>query len=471
MKKLLSLILVAILALSLFAACTQPADTQAPTTDAPADTEAQSEAEAEPVEMETITVWSNSGGTKDQFTAIIDNYNETTGKEKGIFIEYTVYGSDYNTVAENALATDQGADIIQLASSLWHQALANGHLAYLEDFEGSDEFIAEREEYLRPSNYHEGKLVQVPFSSSTIKMVYNKDLFVAAGIVDDNGEAMPPKTWDDVVEYAKLITDPAKNTYGIALPMAWGAYYNFELFRPFVGSVGNTQWNSATGQFDFTAMTPAFEFLQQIAEDKTYFPGAESLDNDAARAQFSAGLVGMKMAASWDVGVFNTQFPVEGEWGVCPIPVLDENDAYKEYAEITSMFSITNTGKDKNADKVFEVYKWLHSDEVLTELYKQSAFLPYSTEIVEMAGEFESAIGWQEFADTSNSYFYASMPSVSPEGLTFQDVTMQVFQGGISIEDAVADLDERYNAQLAADIESGKVNIDTYMDTNTPVAR
>ena len=65
-----------------------------------------------------------------------------------------------------------------------------------------------------------------------------------------------------------------------------------------------------------------------IKEDGSYMPGVESLTNDAARAKFGAGGIGMKVAGSFDYGVLTEQFPAQIEWGVAPYPVADENDTY-----------------------------------------------------------------------------------------------------------------------------------------------
>jgi multiple sugar transport system substrate-binding protein len=43
--------------------------------------------------------------------------------------------------------------------------------------------------------------------------IYNKDLFRAAGL-DPN---RPPKDWDELLEYAQKLTDPAKRQYGYAI--------------------------------------------------------------------------------------------------------------------------------------------------------------------------------------------------------------------------------------------------------------
>ncbi|MEO2005952.1 MAG: extracellular solute-binding protein, partial [Candidatus Poribacteria bacterium] len=48
----------------------------------------------------------------------------------------------------------------------------------------------------------EGKIYAIPNSTDDRVLFYNKDLLIAAGYVDDAGEAVPPRTWAELKEYA-----------------------------------------------------------------------------------------------------------------------------------------------------------------------------------------------------------------------------------------------------------------------------
>ena len=50
-----------------------------------------------------------------------------------------------------------------------------------------------------------------------------------------------------------------------------------------------------------------------------------------------------------------------------------------------------------------------------------------------------------------------------PYGLKFQDVMLEVIYGNITYEEAVADLNERYNAAVAAAKEDPDINMDMYI--------
>ena len=64
-----------------------------------------------------------------------------------------------------------------------------------------------------------------------------KDLFKKNGLVDENGEAKAPTTWEEVREYAKICTNLEAKEYGIALPLKWGGYASWDLLMPFFSLV------------------------------------------------------------------------------------------------------------------------------------------------------------------------------------------------------------------------------------------
>ncbi len=462
MKRFLSVIVTLSMFLLLMYGCAdQPASTTSQQEDTSTPTSASEDESVS--EVETILVWSGSGHARDLFTAEIDAYNNSQGKEDGIFIQFESFGSDYNQMAEVALSSGQAAPIMQYPPASTPGAIEKGQLVPLDTLPGMEDMLEKYAPYIKEQSHaYDGVVYGVPFNTNTIKLVYNKDLFVAAGIVDENGEAMPPKTWAEVAEYAKLLTDPASKTYGIALPMKWSAYFDWELIQPFAASTGALHFDYETGEFDFENIRPALEFLTQIRDDNSYFPGPESLDNDPARAQFSEGRIGMKLAASWDVGVYNDQFPAQIEWGVAPIPLVSEDSQYVEWSESVAFWKLSSTVNDYNLEKVATVYKFLNSDEILIKAYEQGKFIPYSDELIAQANVTEAKNGWAEFAD-GKILAYPRVPSVTVEGSVYTEEMMKIFAGSVSIDEAIADLDTRYNAALESAVADGRINIDNFI--------
>lgn len=345
-----------------------------------------------------VEIWSNFANSKTTFNRLVQEFNDTTGKEKGIKIIYEVKEGDLNKTLELAEASGKTPDI---ASSYSKSKATDGIILPLNDFEGADEFL-KRYEHLHKTGWGsvDGKSYVVPFSSTTFGLIYNKDMFKAAGIVDENGEAKPPKTWAEVREYAKKLTNAENREYGIVFPMKWSSWVTSDIIDSSMPAVGTSGFDPITGKYDYTPFKPVFDTILGMKEDGSVYPGAESLDNDPARARFSEGGIGMKFGYSWDVGVFNDQFPAQIDWGVAELPVMNENEKYKQQLSFSGLFTIYNKAtENKDRNKVFEVYKWLHSDEVMTELYLNGLHLPPVDGMLLEEGGDNLPKGWKEFAN------------------------------------------------------------------------
>jgi multiple sugar transport system substrate-binding protein len=65
--------------------------------------------------------------------------------------------------------------------------------------------------------------------TDTRTLVWNKDMFKASGLDPEN----PPKTWGELREYAKRLTDPAKDIWGFGFP-AFASEGSLDMWYPFV---------------------------------------------------------------------------------------------------------------------------------------------------------------------------------------------------------------------------------------------
>ena len=318
---------------------------------------------------------------------------------------------------------------------------SNGWAKAIEDVEGGKEFLeANYQGMLKPIvHQYNGKTYTLPYEFLPIKLAYNKDLFKKAGIVDANGEAKPPKTWKEVVEYAKKITEAGDGVeYGYGFTYAWGYGFRRLLCKAYVPSVGHMWFDHRTGKYDFSAFAPAFEYLLQMKKDGSLFPGPESIHIDPIRAQFAEGRIGMMTAPAYDVGVYNDQFPAKCDWSVCDLPVDDPNaPRYKEPALERAHFGMSSKVSEEREQAVFEVYKWLFSDKHMASLYEECAFIPYKAEIIEMAGEPKQKVGWKEFSgnlDMSYGVFPLPDSMITIDGKAYNEVMESIFIGQVSIK-------------------------------------
>ena len=386
MTKATSLVLGLALSAGLLTGCGTTSENTVETTGMADGTETISETisetiTAEPVEVSTVTWWSGDSHNKDLMEKLIKDFNETTGREKGINIEYKVIGGDGAAQAvELALKSGAGPDLFTKGDT--NVMAQEGTILAIEDLPGGDEILATYGDAIPYSFTSGGKTYRVPVGATTRGLVYNKDMFKAAGIVDENGEAKPPVTYEELREDAKKLTDESARKYGIIFPLKWGAWFDSD-----VGSNAAQQtteflyYNYDKGEYDYSGMKPVVEAMAGIYSDGSVYPGADSVDNDSARALFAEGMIGMKFAYSFDVGVLTDQFPAKCDWGVAPLPALDENERYSQYM-VYNESPFINAKTEVPLEKIAEVYKFIVSDEVAIERYKAGYDIPWNWDIV-----------------------------------------------------------------------------------------
>lgn len=391
-----------------------------------------------------VSYWSPDTGSKAIMDPLIEEYNNTIGKEKGIKIEYKAL-ADYGQQIDLALESGVGPDIFKSVNSVMHGA--KGYTIPLEDIEGGQELLDQYEGFMYPGYFIDtvtGKHYSVPLGITTYGLVYNKDMFVKAGIVDENGEAKPPTTYAEMRECAKKLTNPAKKEYGIVYPEKWAGWFGSDVQNLVPASTGtNNGYDPVTGEYDYSAYVSSMQLIIDMKKDGSVYPGGESLDNDPARARFAEGGIGMKFAASYDVAVFNSQFPCKFDWGVAPLPVEDADNCYRQLMGAGGVGSINSQQSTRDKlDKVFEVYKWLQSSELAKVCYAKGVSLPFRESDLEGVEVEEGLKGWEDFANIMKVSTFApteTRKSSSPGSKSLLSIFLEeIYTGKITPEEGCA---------------------------------
>ncbi len=86
---------------------------------------------------------------------------------------------------------------------------------YIKNWKLKNQFYSAMWSFNRFNNRYYG--VPVATVSSVMTLWYRKDLFKKAGIVDSNGNPVPPRNWQELVEYGKRLTVPSEHQYGYGI--------------------------------------------------------------------------------------------------------------------------------------------------------------------------------------------------------------------------------------------------------------
>ena len=354
-------------------------------------------------DVTAVTVWTGNGHDKAFLNEKISEWNETEGKKAGIRIDYAVQEGSMNEKLDLAFINGTAPDLF--AGGNMNKMMENDQIIAIEELPGGDALVERFSEYIMDGRHSiDGKTYCLPKTTTTYGLIYNKQMFKDAGLVDENGEPTPPKTLDELREYAKILTDESKRQYGIIFPGKFGAWYSDDVMKMASASCGFVDgYNPATGKFDFSAQGAVMKTIMGVKADGSYYPGVENLDNDPARARFGDGGIGMKTAASYDFGVLTEQFPAKIEWGVAPFPVADENNKHLQYQNNGGYLKINKASVDKiGAEKLMKVFEWFHSEELMIEAYKNGIDIPVDWDLVKDVEIDDSLANWKSFAEIAS---------------------------------------------------------------------
>lgn len=348
--------------------------------------------------FKTATVWSGNSHSKLVLSQLVDEFNKTRGQELKVKIDYIVKEGDSANSIDLAYETGEEPDFC--SSGSLEKLSEEGKIVAIDDMPGGEEFLAEYNENDYANFTVNGKAYKVPYGATTQGLIYNKDMFKKYGIVDENGEAKPPKTLAEVREYAKIMTNPAEREYGIIVPLGNQWLYGTDVLGVAKASCNTREYDWVKGEYDFSSHKPVLDMYQGIKDDGSFFPGADNMDNDAARAQFALGKIGMKFGASYDVGVYNDQFPAKCDWGVAPLPTVNEGERYKAELASGGFLVINKKAVDNLGEELaMEIFKFFHDDDMMTELYKQGMEIPCKQSIIDSVTLENAKHGWKEFSD------------------------------------------------------------------------
>ncbi|MHB8130832.1 MAG: ABC transporter substrate-binding protein [Mobilitalea sp.] len=413
------------------------------------ETEAYNENQNKKVIMEKIRVWSDNAHEKELRLQQIEKFNNTIGKEKGIEIEYTIYGTNYQDTIKIAAQNGEGPELFRPTGAFLTDFVKKGYLVPITELPGGEELVAKYEGSL-VNNQHifDGNIYTLPYNLTTYKFIVNDDLFEEAGIKEY------PKTWEEVREMAKLITSASKGkAYGWVIGLRSSWMISTYLTRSNGTNVGHVGFNHEIMQFEYSAFAPVIESIKGMIDDGSLFPGFEGLDSDAARAQFAEGRVGMIPGASFDCGVYNKQYPARCNWSVISIPAFTEEGAqYKEFTDATALLGVGVAALDKKA-KTLEVLKFFYSDENAAQMYEQSLYIPFRQEAIDLATSEPVQKGFADFANVPNKVLMLPSPEtrIAVEGDAYRETIANIFAGDVGGQDVktvLADLDRRYNAAI-----------------------
>ena len=267
--------------------------------------------------------------------------------------------SEYWTKLEATAISNQMPDIFWMHTNEILKYADYGKIADLTDlYDGEDpEYYQKHFSEVSLSNIQgsDGRYYGVPKDKDTVGLVYNKEMFDAAGVAYPTAEW----TWDDLCEASRKIYD-ATGKYGY---MAYGddqlGYWNFVYQNG--GCI--LKEDNITGGFDEQATIDAMRFYIDLQKndwcpDQNYF--AETSPGTA----FFSGQGSMFLEGNWNIMSEMDNYPnMIGKWDVQVLPKCPNPAKGDGRATISNGLCYATSPTGTNFEVVKDVLRFFGSEE------------------------------------------------------------------------------------------------------------
>ena len=265
----------------------------------------------------------------------------------GVTIEYVdcESGNEYGVKVSTMLAGGDTSDVIMLKENdqvvQWQ---ASGFAAPLTDYIGSYDmsgFVGIEKNYAI-----DGVQYGIPFRSDFWVLFYNKDLFDAAGVEYPTNDM----TWDQYAELANKLTDKEKDIYG--------THYHTWLSTVANWAVCGTDYTLADGNYDNLLY---FYKLYQDLEDYGACMSFADLKASGLKygAAFENGNIAMMPMGYWQVSTFINDIKAGTaslNWGIVAVPHAEGVAAGSSFGNMTGVMM---NAKSEKKDLAWEYMSWL----------------------------------------------------------------------------------------------------------------
>lgn len=217
----------------------------------------------------------------------------------------------------------------------------------------------------------DGKMISMPFNSSSAIMWYNKDAFKKAGLDAEK----PPKTWPEVFDYAKKLKAAGFATCGFS--SAWYSWVNIEQFSAWHNIPISTKANGLAGydtelKINSPLHVKHLENLIELQKDKTFDYSGRT---NTGEGRFTSGECPIFLTSSAFYG--NVKANAKFEFGTAEMPYYPEAAGAPQNAIIGGASLWVMGGKPAAEYKgIAKFFTFLSDVDRQAELHQVSGYLP-----------------------------------------------------------------------------------------------
>jgi multiple sugar transport system substrate-binding protein len=269
----------------------------------------------------TLTYWASNQSTsldadKQILQPELDKFQQQTGIH--VNVEVIPWPDLLNRILA-ATTSGQGPDVLNIGNTWAASLQATGALAQFDDATlakvgGRDKFIASG---MAATGAPGQPPAAVPLYGLAYGLFYNKKMFADAGLT-------PPTTWQQLLDDARRLTDPAKSQWGLGIEGASyteGAHFAFMFNRQ---NGGQPFGPGNKPQFDSPQMVAGVkQYVDLISSGVVNPSDAEHVNDTDMDGEFASGKAAMIMQQNNATATLKSDGMTEDQYGVVPIPAID----------------------------------------------------------------------------------------------------------------------------------------------------
>lgn len=366
-----------------------------------------------------LKVWESEGPEKAYITFAARQYKKV---DPSVKITYEPVGStDSRAKIELDGPAGVGADVFVAPHDHIGALVEGGHVLPVDD---ADTYLANFEDVAKIGASYGGAVYGYPLGAETYALFYNKSLVKEA-----------PKTWDEVISFAKTYNNKAEGKYALVWPVGDG-YYGYMFMASFDAPLfGPNGDDRKQHNLNSPNAIKGLTFFQSLRKQILDVP-ASDVSGDFCNAQFSEGKAAMIITGPWKI----TDFKKSGvDFGITTIPAFPgSNTPGKTFSGVRLAF-VSSYSENPEQAKAFA--KFITSKEMLEKRYEMTDQIPPRKDI-NATGELSKGIKAQ--------LAYASPMPTIPQLGTYWSSMNSAYSGIWDGDDVRKDLNAAAAAMEAA---------------------
>jgi len=345
----------------------------------------------------------------------------------------------YNTKVASSVPSGEGPNVINLYYGWLPKYIDSGYLQPLPESVFSQERIQSEFFSLVDAANFNGSYYALPTAVRSLALFWNKDLFKAAGLDPET----PPKTVEELVEFAKLLTktDKQGNYLQTGFTLELRAQLHHWLREVLIRQHGGTPYNEDSTQVTYNnqAGYDAFKFFTELETvEKIGMPNFMTDDVTA----FKSGMMGMTIDGSFRLGTFDKIDTLN--YGVTELPSM--NGEKYNFASFWAN-GITSFTEGKELEASLKFLDFLTSETAMSMWLKNVGELP-AKKALAVKDEYSNDPKYGPFIKGLEYATATKFIDESSQRQVWIDAYDQVILNGMSIKDAVTAAAETEQAVL-----------------------